>query len=237
MRLGRGRAPLLSNRCDPRASEDVIADDCGYFVSRESGDDQNDGSKARPLRTLERAVALAGERTHSVYACAGVFEEAVHLPAGVKLFGGLDCEGGWTFVSGASKTTITAPPGEVPLTLEGGELTTRVENVIVKAPSATQAGASSIAVLALQGANVEIRESDLIAGDGASGASGVASVSSSALHGLAGGDGGAACEELDGFGGEASMSDCGGVLSKGGAGGDGFDMVAASGQDGSPVSS
>lgn len=267
MRLGRGRAPLLSiaavgfvalslagfsaagcsfepecgitndcNRCDPSQSEDVIGDDCGYFVSRASGDDTNDGSKARPLRTLERAITLAGERTHNVYACAGEFEEAVRLPSGMKLFGGLDCEGGWRFVSGESKTTIAAPPGEVALTLEGGELTTRVENVIAKARSAMEPGGSSIAVLALQGAKVEIRESDLIAGDGASGVSGVASDSSSALNGLAGGNGGAACEEFDGLGGEATVAACSGVLSKGGGGGDGFDMVAASGQDGSPAS-
>jgi len=90
MRLGRGRAPLLSiaavgfvafslavisaagcsfepecgltndcNRCDPSLSADVVGDDCGFFVSRSSGDDANDGSKARPLRTLDRAIALA----------------------------------------------------------------------------------------------------------------------------------------------------------------------------------
>jgi hypothetical protein len=225
------------NRCDPSLSSEVVGDDCGFFVSRSSGDDANDGSKARPLRTLDRAIALASERTNHVYACAGEFEEAVRLPSGMKLFGGLDCASGWTFAGGERKTTIAAPPGEVALTLEGGELTTRVRNVIAKAPSATEPGGSSIAALALQGAKVAIVESDLVAGDGASGLSGAEpGPSASAASGIPGGSGGAACEELDGFGGEPPVTDCGGVLSKGGAGGDGFNNSATSGQDGSPAS-
>jgi hypothetical protein len=266
MRLGRGRAPLLSiaavgfvafslavisaagcsfepecgltndcNRCDPSLSADIVGDDCGFFVSRSSGDDTNDGSKARPLRTLDRAISLAGEKTNNVYACADEFEEAVHLPSGVKLFGGLDCEGGWAFAGGARKTTITAPAGQIALTLGGGERTTRVEHVVVRAPSATEPGGSSIAVLALQGAIVEILESDLVAGDGASGSPGASSDAASAKSGIAGGDGGAACEETDGIGGEEPEMNCGGTFSRGGKGGSGFYNHAGDGTDGVPA--
>jgi hypothetical protein len=89
-----GDCALLATcgRCDPATSRFPIGDDCGYFVSASFGDDANGGTKAGPVRTLQRAIDLALANTHAIYACAEHFDEAVVLPPGIKLFGGLDCE-------------------------------------------------------------------------------------------------------------------------------------------------
>jgi hypothetical protein len=222
------------NRCDPSLSSESVGDDCGFFVSASSGDDGNTGTKSRPVKTLARALSLASERTRHVYACAEEFPEAVLVPAGMTIFGGLDCANGFTSQGGAARTTIAAGPDAVAVTIAGGEATTHLRNVTAKAADATLAGGSSIAVLALQDAVVKLEESDLVAGNGASGVEGE-NGSNPAASGLAGGSGVPACVMEQGLGGEPAATDCGGVVSKGGWGGDGYESFAASGQDGSPA--
>ena len=54
------------------------------------GADENPGTLEGPVRTLGKVLALARERSRRVYACAELFREAVEIPAGVELWGGLD---------------------------------------------------------------------------------------------------------------------------------------------------
>lgn len=231
----------LSNtcdRCDPFTSPEAIEDDCGFFVSASGGDDALDGTKERPVRTLARAIELAAQRTRHVYACAEEFKEALVLPSGVTLVGGLDCERGFRARTGAERTTITAAPGAIGVIVAPGEMTSGLENVTVRAGSALATGGSSIAVLALPGARLAMARADLIPGDGASGAPGADASPDGlpATSGLPGGDGDAACLSLAAFGGVSSALACAATESIGGRGGNGGKSQGQDGEMGAPAS-
>jgi hypothetical protein len=224
------------DRCNPRTAQSPIADDCGFFVSASAGDDAFDGTKARPVRTLARAIDLATSRTRHVYACAEEFPEAVNLPAGVTLFGGLDCAGGFAFPNDTRRTVITPGPDTIGVTVTAGAMTTRLENVSVRSPHAVLTGGSSIAVLALPEARLEIVHSDLQAGDGAPGADGANGDPAwvAAVSGIEGGQGSDACGTESVLGGKSPVLDCGAEVSIGGSGGEGGNEAAQSGEDGFP---
>jgi hypothetical protein len=60
------------------------------------------------VQTIAQALKLAAEAKPRVYACAELFQEAVSMPSGLMLFGGLDCTDRWVYV-GASKQTMIKP--------------------------------------------------------------------------------------------------------------------------------
>ena len=208
-------------RCDPTTSREPVADDCGYFVSASAGSDGGSGTKAAPVRTLARAIELASERSSSVFACAETFEEALVLPSGIKLVGGLDC--GRSFEAARNngrRTTIVAPPDTVAVTVLGGDRTTRLQNVSIRASDAQVPGGSSVAVLVLEGASFELSFSDVYAGSGAPGISGDSLVPgfAAAVSGVAGLPGSTACMFASGEG-EPTVLACGEMMSVGGQGG------------------
>ncbi|MCC6554913.1 MAG: hypothetical protein IT372_18220, partial [Polyangiaceae bacterium] len=74
--------------CIPSENADPVGD-CGVFVSSSLGDDENDGSKTTPVRTLGKALTLAGFGDRRVYACAEQFDEAIQVLPGIAIYGGL----------------------------------------------------------------------------------------------------------------------------------------------------
>ncbi|MGK3966939.1 PGRS family protein [Sorangium sp. So ce118] len=228
--------------CIPSEQTSVVKDTCGVFVSA-SGNDDDPGTKAEPVKTLNEAIARAKEQGSAVYACAEEFEEAAELPAGVKLFGGLDCENGWNWV-GEEKKTVVAPGEEaLALTVMQGEGTVRIEDVSVHAADAQAPGASSIAVL-VDGAEVELARCELVAGNGADGEEGDDAPSEVPAQASPGNAGANACSDLDSTpgpdttlsGGAQVVGECGEELSIGGGGGDGNVTNGSSGDDGAPLS-
>ncbi|MGK3991687.1 hypothetical protein [Sorangium sp. So ce1024] len=231
---GGGGAP---DECTPSERDEPVEDGCGVFVSSSLGDDGGEGVKDAPAKTLAAAIERIRKESAPgrIYACAEEFAEAVELPAGVSLYGGLDCKRGWAW-SSDTKTTIAAGPDQVALAVRGEEGTTHIEDVLVKAADAQTAGASSIAVL-VEGATVELARSELVAGNGADGAPGAPGAEPSApgdpvpaaQAGATGSDGANACSDLDGSpgpdatlpGGAAVENACGEESSVGGKGGDG----------------
>jgi hypothetical protein len=240
---GGGETPAA---CVPSDNGEPVAAECGVFVSSSHGSDSAGASKDAPAKTLKAALAAIEEqrRPKRIYACAEVFAEAVELPAGVAIYGGLDCDKAWAWVGATKKTILAAGPDLVALTLRGGGGTTRIEDVSVKAADAQTAGASSIAVL-VDGATAELTRSEMVAGHGADGAPGVAGAAPAApgdpvpaaQGGTPGNDGADACGNIDGTagpdpvlaGGSAAENACDGDASVGGRGGDG---AIASGADG-----
>ncbi|WP_437765506.1 hypothetical protein WMF27_29580 [Sorangium sp. So ce281] len=231
--------------CVPSGHGEPVEDGCGVFVSSSLGEDSGGGAKAAPAKTL----AAASERIRQenapgrIYACAEEFAEAVELPAGASLYGGLDCKRGWAW-SRDAKTTIAAGPDQVALAVRGAEGTTHIEGVLVQAADAQTEGASSIAML-VEGARVELVRSELVAGSGADGAPGApgaepvapADPVPPAQAGAAGNGGVNACSDVDETPGPDAMASggavvenaCDGESSVGGKGGDG---AIASGFDG-----
>jgi len=214
-------------------------DACGIFVSSSLGSDENAGTLERPVRTMSKALALALEGSKRVYACAEVFHEAVEIPAGIELWGGLDCANGWAYAGPTKKTTIAPEPDVIPLRFLSGEGRSGVIDVRAEAADAVQPGGSSIAALVLPGAAVEFTRSELAAGNGAAGAAGEQGGGPGApfqlpkgADGLPGGD---ACDANFVPGGAAVVTVCESVESIGGKGGNGRLTYGEDGEDGQPV--
>jgi hypothetical protein len=206
------------------------------FVSAVSGDDSRNGTPDQPVKTLKRAIALALQNKGWVYACAESFDEAVEVPAGISLFGGLYCastpsEGQWKYIGNQARTELTANPEQIPLVLQGGGMT-RIEDFEVIAKPALNPGGSSIAAV-VDGATAELVRCTFEAGDGKDGAPG-ASSTGAAKNGVQGGKGGDACSAVVIAGGLSVSSMCGNPDSSSGYGGDGFEDGVNAGDSGLP---
>ncbi|WP_437945923.1 PGRS family protein [Sorangium sp. So ce296] len=224
-------------------------DICGVFVSTRGEASNVAGTKEKPLGSLQQAIDLAKENgTGRVYACAGEeFNEAVVVPGGVAIYGGLDCSDGWKWVDDETKkTNLTATEGVVPLTMHGLPGTVHIEDLHVVAQPTTQqddkgAGVSSIAAIA-HSTSVELVRCVLEAGPAAAGADG-APHEGDAPPGLPGVQGNYACSgayDKPVAGGSAVINECGtpddlGDDSSGGRGGDGLLLTGTTGDDGTPL--
>lgn len=239
---GSGGDGGVNTACVPSVNGEPVAESCGVFVSSSQGDDANDGSQAKPVRTLAKALELAGSGDKAVYACGEVFDEVVTIETGAVLYGGLDCSNGWQYGGASSKTSIVPGADGIPVTLKGGAGTTHIEDVVIRAADAAMDGGSSIAAVAEQGASVELVRCDIASGnarDGAKGATPSDLLGPSDPNDLTirGTDGLAACMgdlatgNLGGTGTANSMC----VTSIGGNGGAGMVTSGADGTDGQPA--
>ncbi|WP_437296033.1 PGRS family protein [Sorangium sp. So ce426] len=241
---GGGQGGSTPEGCVPNKSNDAVADMCGVFVAA-SGDDIAAGTKAAPVKTIQHAIALAQQdgTARRVYACAEAFEGTIEVPGGVELFGGLDCSKGWGWIGDNEKTTLSAPEGEIPLVMRGGDGAVRVEDVHVTARAIDTSneaarGLSSIAALA-EGVAVELARCTLEAGDAADGVDGEPHTET-ALGGEQGNPGQEACSGESTPGGLVKRNDCGtpddpSDDSRGGLGGNGTLDVGGGGDTGKPA--
>jgi hypothetical protein len=227
----------------PRDNAGSVADECGVFVK--AGAAANGiGTMLFPLGSLAAAIdkaVMQGKKR--IYACSGVLVEAVTVPAGLTLFGGLDCENGWAVTE--DKTILLGPPDKIPLTLAGsaGAEQTRVEDFKVMAADAVTAGGSSIAAVAQEGAIVHFERCALTAGTGQKGADGESSSMPAPMTPGMSEAGKTACESATmNLGGSQSINDCvpyedGAVKERsiGGQGGDGRDVNGTAGSPGDAV--
>jgi len=221
--------------CEPDPAVAPAEDRCGVFVSESLGTDESPGTRAQPVRSMARAIALAQTGPKRVYACAETFVQPVVLPSGVELWGGLDCSRDWGFL-GADKKTILAPgPNMIPLRVEAGSGTSIMADVRADAADATTPSGSSIAVMIMPGAALEILRSQIVAGNGAPGANGRDGGSASAMAGTPGASGGSACSADVVPGGMAVVTRCEGLETIGGKGGTGNITSGGDGQDGQPA--
>ncbi|WP_434042771.1 hypothetical protein [Sorangium cellulosum] len=242
--------------CEGQPGTAPALDECGVFVSPSSGDDRSPGTKDAPVKTLQHAIGLAAHGrgdgqapTRRVYACGGVFEEAITLPSGVDLWGGRRCDGGgeWSYegsFGGPDHPTIIAPPVGIPLRVLGGDdafiagddATSMIFGVRATAADASASdGKSSIAMMLSPGARATVRESAILAGDGKEGEPGEDAPSSRATDGTVGNDGADACTADVVRGALPVVTVCGeGTESTGGYGGDGGIERGRGGTSGRP---
>ena len=220
--------------CSADPTSGPAEDDCGIFVSVSIGNDENPGTSDLPVRTFARAISLAQSGPMRVYGCAELFSEAVNVPSGVDVWGGLDCAHDWSYI-GADRPTVLAPaPDLVPLQVKAGRGISNLFDLRLEAADASVPGGSSIAMLVLTGAAVELRRSELVAGDGAKGAPGDRGGELPAKGGAPGNSGAAACSADSVLGAPPVITACGEVQTIGGKGGDGNATRGGSGNDGQP---
>lgn len=228
---GTGGTPI---NCIPSDDLKTAVDaSCGVFVSA-TGDDSATGTQVKPVLSLKQAVTLAQADKKRIYACAEEFAGAVELPAGLTVYGGLDCakmSRSWLYVGDKTKTTITADAETIPLTLASGK-GTKLFDLHVVAKPALNAGGSSIAVVA-DHVTVEITGCQFEAGDAKEGAQGkgYTSAASAGTVGIKGGD---ACSASTVLGGDSIASMCGATDSISGQGGTGAALSGGPGGPGVP---
>jgi hypothetical protein len=95
-------------------------DRCGIFVAK-NGEDKDAGTAEAPVKTFVRAFALAEKGPMRVYACGEEFPDAIQVPAGVDVWGGLDCLGKprtWTYHP-TWHTTLKPPADVLPIDVAG----------------------------------------------------------------------------------------------------------------------
>ncbi|MCC6558662.1 MAG: hypothetical protein IT372_37480 [Polyangiaceae bacterium] len=222
--------------CNADPSTGATTDGCGIYVSASLGDDGNPGTQAAPVRTMKRAISLARSGPSRVFACAEGFAEAITVPAGVEIRGGLDCAHEWAYLGGEDRTVIAPGPDLIPVQVDVGDAgaVSILADLRIQAGDATVPGGSSIAMIVQTGAAAELRRSELIAGHGADGADGARGGEEPARGGTPGNAGGAACSADSVPGGSAVTTACDGVSTVGGKGGDGSASGAGKGNTGQP---
>ena len=231
---GDGGTPV---NCVPSADlKSAVDPSCGVFVSA-SGQDGDKGTQEKPVKSFQQAVKLAQEQgaKQAIYACAEEFAEQVELPAGVTVYGGLDCSAmprSWKYVGDKSKTTISSEIETIPLVLVGGSGTVKIEDLHVLAKPAENSGGSSIAVVANH-VTAEITGCIFEAGDGKEGLKGnpYPNAAQGGAKGLNGGD---ACTANTVVGADAVNSMCGFMDSTSGLGGNGATSSGGNGSSGLP---
>ncbi|MCC6557519.1 MAG: PGRS family protein [Polyangiaceae bacterium] len=157
--------------CVPSENASPVGNECGVFVSSSLGDDANDGTKEKPVRTIGAGLAMAAASGKALYACAEMFDESVSVEAGVDVFGGLDCANGWAWIGETTKTALTAAAGEIPLSFTSSASGARMTDFSIEAVDAVADGGSSIAVV-VDGASASFVRCDVVAGNGQAGKKG-----------------------------------------------------------------
>lgn len=223
---------------------------CGVYATPTASAD-GDGSLGKPFASLQEAVdfaATTGDK--NVYACAKQFNEALRVPSGVSLFGGLDCDQNWAWTAGA-RTVVKSPAGatvagasEIGARLVAGLGATVLSDVDIVAPDGALPGVSSIGML-IEDTQAVLSRVTLTAGKGADGAMGTHILPSADLDGVDGVRGLDICvaNSLSNPGQAGGKKMCGGVDVSGGAGGDGglfssapaTPLGAGNGGNGSPL--
>jgi hypothetical protein len=244
---GGGTGPTPTD-CIPATNHETnggpVKDECGYFVRLSGNDVDNDGTaKARPFATIARAIEAATVERKPIYLCAEIFPEAVNVPKGMEIYGGLNCAASWIYIGATKKTTIAPDPDLVPIKFpnDGEGEKVHMEDIIALAADATVAGGSSIAAIA-DSVMVELVRSELIAGAGMSGEDGTTpsdpigptESSDPAIVGLPGQNAcmGGATGNLGGMTVTNALCE-----TSGGAGGTGKETMGDPGSDGLPLPS
>ena len=184
-----------------------------------------------PVATLGKAVQLAAGKGY-IYACTETFAENLTLAAGLKLYGGLDCNQEWLYSGSGGTPTVIAPAAGVPLVLTSSADGVRLRGFQFVAPPGGAPGDSSIAVVAT-GVTGVIESSALIAGDAPPGGEGNDASPEPIGTTPDGNSGGDACTASSMVGAFGFTNDCGDSI--GGTGGVGGAIVGESGAPGGPI--
>ncbi|WP_437577608.1 hypothetical protein [Sorangium sp. So ce887] len=110
-------APPPESVCSAYLTAERAEDGCGVFVDGFVGDDENPGTRDKPVQSLPRAIALASTGRGRVFLCSR-HSDAITLPSGVDLVGSFDCTNDWKRRKSSDDPIISSFPAGVALTIE-----------------------------------------------------------------------------------------------------------------------
>lgn len=166
-------AGAIPSTCDleksVKDSPTCVDDSVGIFVAP-AGDDFSEGTRAKPVRTIMKALELASASSRPrVYVCEGTFDERVSIARPISINGGLSCS--WQVK--ASARPRLAPMTGVPLTIARANGVVVIEDLeIVGGADPAASGASAVAVFVSESKSVTFRRTTIVAGAGVAGAKG-----------------------------------------------------------------
>ncbi len=129
---------------DPKDNLECVVNSFGVFIDSAGGNDQNDGSKEKPVKTFKTALSKLGNKSR-LYVCAGTYDERVELTSAISIYGGFAC-GAWTYAA-SNKVSIAPKEPGIALTLKNaGRDPLRLQDISVVAANAKAPGESSVAV-------------------------------------------------------------------------------------------
>lgn len=157
--------------CIPTLTAGPKDDTCGVYVDPLNGSPGAAGTMQAPQKTLGEAIVtwVPGK---AIYVCDGALtdSEPLTVPAGVVVYGGLDCAGAYKVKSATARTALAPKPGAIPLTLSGGAAATELHRLSVSATADVLPGSSAIGIVVGE-VPATLEGVDVTTGDGVAGLS------------------------------------------------------------------
>jgi hypothetical protein len=198
--------------------EKCLVDSFGAFVSP-TGDDGNAGTKAKPFKTIGKALTAGRDR---VVVCEGEYGGSLDITKGVSIFGGVTCD--FAKAGGRPKIVATQPAYAIKIAKVTDPVLLSDVEVIGKAGA--KESESSIGIFVSESASVQFARMKVEAQDGVDAAPKKDGAFTLAANAPKGGD-----ASGNTGGASATTGACpGGGSSSGGKGGD----IGFQGDDGSP---
>jgi hypothetical protein len=153
---------------DPQDEPACVDDSVGVFVAP-NGADENDGTRAHPIKHIQAALAKTSLQKPRVYVCGGTYAEHVKITTGASVFGGFDCNG-WSY---AVTNVVRIAPADAGFALEVANATSTltIEDVSITSADGASAVPSSVGVFAHGSSGVILRRVKVVTGDGFTGTS------------------------------------------------------------------
>lgn len=139
--------------------EKCLVDSFGVFVSP-TGDDANPGTKAKPFKSLAKALGAGKPR---IVACEGEYVGSLDVTTGVSLYGGVSCD----FAKAGGRAKITASKAEYGIKIAKVSAAVLFSDVEVLGIAGVAPSESSIGVFVSESANVQFVRAKIEAADGA----------------------------------------------------------------------
>lgn len=155
----------------PPPKADEITEQYGIFVST-GGAAEAAGTRQAPLASITEAIAKAKASKKRVFVCEGTYEESLQIENGVSIVAGLDCSVPTAWKLSDKHSSLKSP---VSPALKATSITspTRIDNLDIEAPDATEASGSSIGALVVDSNALTFAKGTIKAGVGMKGEDGV----------------------------------------------------------------
>lgn len=206
--------------------EKCLVDSFGAFVAP-TGDDGNPGTKAKPFKSLAKALGAGKSR---IVACEGEYAGSLDITKGISIYGGVTCD----FAKAGGRAKVTASKPDYGIKIAKVSDAVLVSDVEVLGVAGVAPSESSIGVFVSESTNVQFVRAKIEAADGADAPAkkdGAFTLAASAPKGGNADDKATVTPADDTGGVAATTGTCpGGGSSTGGKGGDN----GLQGDDGSP---